>query len=433
MRENTRRASILLGAFMIFVLLMGAIVPLFQTNVNTPLPVEPTVAPTPTFPAPPADLQTIAFDRLYLHPTGLFAIGQPTGWEPSTPLTEPNRAAITMVNADALSVIEASVEQSNPPLFSLEQLDARFNDTYLATSWSRYGDWTETTRRVEDNQLVLDFALELNRQTYVARQVSWLEDGSIYTIRVVTPNNATDLLVYVLDNLVTTLQPFRQFADTPVNWSAYYDTVANHIIRYPQEWVVEDSAPGRPATIVAPDGTTLRLEALPNTTVSSDADAEAWALDAHPNATVLSVAPVQQGDASGSSVAYSFTTVDGEPQSGLAVLLNGADGTLHVADLRFNASSVDLNRALDEETAEATAEATEAPAVDTGENEALLAQVMQTFVILPPLNLSTAEATPTPLPTVATQEATEAPTEEADETDVAADDAEATAEATEGD
>ena len=38
-----------------------------------------------------------------------------------------------------------------------------------------------------------------------------------------------------------------------------------------------------------------------------------------------------------------YTTVDGSQESGLAVLLNGPDGTLHVANLLFPASDVDLN------------------------------------------------------------------------------------------
>jgi hypothetical protein len=175
--------------------------------------------------------------------------------------------------------------------------------------------------------------------------------------------------------------------------------------------------------------------------VADEAAAEAFVTGRQPNATVLSVAPVERGDAAGFSVAYAYTTADGDPQSGLTVLLN-ADNGLHVANLRFAGANVDLNALESADPApETTAEAT-AEAVAVASPDEVRAQVMNTFSLLPvTLNLAGANATPTPLPTTdaapeatddevaatETAEEAEAVETEAAETDAAAD---ATAEAT---
>ena len=76
---------------------------------------------------------------------------------------------------------------------------------------------------------------------------------------------------------------------------------------------------------------------------------------------MVSAVPVTRGLGQGFSVAYSYTTVDGSKQSGLSILLNGPDGALHIANLLFPASGIDLNTVvLDAPTAASTAEATTA-------------------------------------------------------------------------
>ena len=420
MQNSGKRASTALFAFMIVVLLAGAVVPMFRNNLDNPAQqVQPTVAPTATFPAPPA-LSTITFDQLYLQPSGIFAVGQPTGWEPSAPVNEPDRAAITMVNNTSLSVIEATVDQPATPAADADELSARFDETYLSASWSRYGAWDETARRVEGDRLVLDFNLTLNRQQYIARQISWTDGDWIYSTRAVAPANANQMVVHLVNGLADSLVPFKQFAGTPFDWSAHYDSLSSHIIRYPSNWRVDDSASGGPTSIVGPNGEALRLEWTPGVSVASEADAEAWLTQRQPNVTVLSVAPAARGDVSGFSVAYSYRSADGDPLSGQAVLLNDTNGGLHAANLRFAAGNVDLNALA--APAEADAEATaEAPVIASGEST--LAQVMSTFSLLPvTLDLASAEATPTPLPTAATTVEAEADVTEAAEADAVATD-----------
>jgi hypothetical protein len=445
---TSKRAGIFIGVFMIFVLIVGAFAPLLRQSAATQAPlVDPTEAPTPTFP-PPVDTTLISFDQSYLHPSGLFTVAQPDGWAPGQPISEENRAATTLINSAVFSVIEVSVEQSIPPLTTVDELDARFTHDYLAQSWSRYGDWTETQRRHDGDRLVLDFTLTLQNATYIARQAAWTDGDWIYTVRVVTPSNASGELIYVLDGMINSLHAYKEFLGTPFTWIAYYDPQASHIIRYPQNWVLSDTAPGRPSSITGPEGQAIRVESQAGVRVADEAAAGEWVQSARSGATILSTAPIERGEASGFSVAYAYTTVDGEAQSGLAILLNGTDEALHVANLHFPGANVDLNAERDamtgaqasaEATVEATAEGTAEPQPTsaTASPNAQLAVMMDTFRILPPINLApNPNATPTPLPTVVpavtTQEATVEATSEATAAPAEATDApaDATAEAT---
>lgn len=440
MENGAKRASIILGVFMAIVLIAGVIIPLFTNNLTTTTTTQTsTDTPAPTFPPPVSDFSTISFDQYYLHPTGLFILPQPTGYEVSQPNTSQTIAQVNLVNSSALSVIDAYVEDPGGPI-TAEELNARFDQATLAQSWARFSTWNELSRRMDGESLIIDFDVALQGQTYVARQKVWTDGDWIYVVRVLAPDNATNFLVYILDNLASRLQPFKQFIGTPFSWQSYYDHTLNHIIRYPSGWTVTDSAPGRPASITGTSGELLRVEARANTTIADEAAAREWVESQRSGATVLSVAPVTRDDASGFSVAYTFATVDGAPQSALAVLLNDSDGTLHVANLRFSADNVDLNsvqaaEAATTETApeaatEATAEATaEAPVTDAQTlHYQNLALAMTTFRLMPPMNLSAAslpQVTPTPLPTAAPVETTAEATDGVEATEEAiAEDAE---------
>jgi hypothetical protein len=244
----------------------------------------------------------------------------------------------------------------------------------LASSWSRYNTWKETgARRRENDRLLMDFELTLNKQTFVARQVAWTDGEWIYSVRVVTPENATDELLYVLDKTASTLTPNKEFATTPFDWKAYFDAQDSHIIRFPSNWVLADSAPGKPTSITSGDEIALRVETASGAINDEDA-ARAWVEDVRPGASILSVEPVTRDDGNGFSVAYAFKNIDGESQSGLAVLLNGAEDKLHIANIRFNGADVDLN-------------------TDAGkEAYGNLASVMSTFTVLPEINLAPATA-----------------------------------------
>jgi hypothetical protein len=219
----------------------------------------------------------------------------------------------------------------------------------------------------------MDFALTAQGQQYVSRQLAWTDGEWLYSVRVVTPDNATDALRHVLNGVAGSLTPIKAFASTPFGWSAYHDPLSNHIVRFPSAWTVADSAAGRPASISGPNSVALRVEAQAGASVADAAAARAWVEAARPGASVLNVVPVSREGGDGFAVAYRFTNADGEAQSALAVLLNGTDGALHSANLRFLGDGVDLT------TEEGRAAQPE------------LAQVMDTFLVLPPLAATATE------------------------------------------
>lgn len=430
MNNNARRASIYLGVFMAVVMLAGVFLPLIRQNARTAQDApDATTTSLPTFPPPPSDLTTITFDQLYLHPSGIFAIGQPDGWDASEPSRGTTIAQVNLVNDASLAVVDSYIEDPVSPISS-EELSEHFNESAINSSWANFTTWTESNRVYENDQLVIDFTVTLQGRTYVARQRAWTDDDWIYVVRVLVPENATDLLRYLLDNFVASLRPMTEFKGMPLNWSAYYDPDVSHIIRYPQEWTITDSAPGRPTSISSTDGILLRVESRASTSIADEAAATAFVEGTRSGISVVSVEPVERGLATGFSVAYSYTTVDGTQESGLAVLLNGPDGTLHVANLVFPASNVDLNNLPEDEvapesTAEATAEATSEPTAipNIGSAYSPLADVVNSFYVIEPLNLSASSlpATATPMPTLAptvalTTEATAEVTGEVTET-----------------
>jgi hypothetical protein len=299
----------------------------------------------PTFP-PPLAPETISFDQTYLHPSGLFTVAEPSGWQASQPQTTREGVRALLTNTDAQSLVQVDVDRpvtaGEEPL-TLDDVDVRLNDAWLGSSWREYSRWSESSReRTDDDRLVMDFELQSNNQTFVARQEAWTDGDWIYSVRVVTPANATETLRYVLEGVAASLEPKKEFVGTPFDWKAYFDSQDTHLIRFPSTWELSDSAPGRPTSITGED-VALRVESDTGTVIDSEDTASAWVENTRTGTSVLSVEPVSRDGSEGYSVAYSIKTVDGDTQSGLAVLLNGPDETLHVANLQFPARDIDLN------------------------------------------------------------------------------------------
>jgi hypothetical protein len=440
MNRNARRASIILGVFMAVVLVGSTFLQLLSPGTTTTQTTPPTQRIDPTFP-PPLDSASLTFDALYLHPSGIFAVPQPAGFVPSQPSSQLNVAQINMVNQEALAVIDAFVQNPATPING-DTLDTYFTAEVLDQTWSNFQNWTENSRRRDGDDLVIDFSVRFQNQNYVARQRAWTDGEWIYAVRVLAPENATNFLIAALDGVSAGMVPLKQFAGQPFNWVLTFDPISRVGIRHPQDWAVTDSAPGRPASIDGSQGETLRFETQAGN-VTDEAGAAAWLETSRPGASVLSIVPIT-GAYSGFRVAYSTTTVDGDPQSGLAALINVTADTLAVANLRFDGESVDLNAisAQAQQVAEATPEAESTPEPISAEQayHEQLALILSSLSVLPPLNLSADSvpptATPRPTSTTAptaeatadgTAEATEAATVEAE---AATAEPEATAEAT---
>lgn len=418
MNDNTRRISLILGVFMAIVLIAGTILPLFQNNsAQTQQLPDPTAVPSATFPPPITDFTGIALDQLYLHPTGLYTIAQPTGWTITGPTTQPGIAQVGMNNGENLAVIDAYIQKPVAPVTSIEDVSAQLTQDVLGQTWARFNQWSEATREIRDDRLIIDFNVDFRRQEYVARQVTWFDNQYIYSVRVVAPNNAIDLVRWLTENLPATLTLNSALAFAPFEWQAKYDPIANTIVRYPQTWTVQDNAPGITSSVVGSGGETLRIDTLAHEGALDEAFARQFVAQQQSNAEVLSVTPVTRDSAGGFAVSYSFRTADGEPFSGQAVLLGG-DGSVSAANLRFPGAEVDLSAL---PAADATPEA--APADATPAAEATLvpvaadpvaayrdyATILETFRLTTPIPLNPLNLPPTntPLPTLA---ATSTPT-----------------------
>ncbi|MCC6616242.1 MAG: hypothetical protein IT320_22410 [Anaerolineae bacterium] len=394
---------------MAIVLIAGTILPLFSNNAQTTTQTtDPTAIPSPTFPAPVTDFSGISFDQVYLHPSGLYTIAQPTGWAILNPVTQSEVAQVGMNNGENLSVIDAYIQKPALPVADAQGISDTLTRDVLAQTWTRYNRWEETNRRIEDDRLIIDFSIVFNRQDYVARQVSWTDGQYIYSVRVVAPSNAIDLLHFLLDNLPATLHPVPGMDVAPFNWQAFYDPYAYHILRYPQTWSQQDVAAGRTASIIGTQGESMRVEISDLSGALDETAASDYVTSMVPNATILSVEPVTRDSADGFGVAYSTSNADGEPFSGYALLLTTGDGKLHTVNLRFPGSAIDLSTlpaATEAAAAEPTASADATPEPATSDPNAAYrdyATIMETFHIIEPIPLSADSLPPTatPLPTL---------------------------------
>jgi len=350
MNNWTKYFTIGFGIVLSIAMVASLILPLLSQNVGhnlQPQAVEPTDVPLPTLPAPPNTAE-IDFDRTYLHPSGLLTVGVPTGWNPTVQSNTENEVRASFGNSDALSVIEARVISPTEDIAEGEALSGYFSDTWLGQTWRDYQSWEETNRDITDEgRVVIDFNLTRSRANYIARQESWVEDGEIYSVRVVTAENAPEELIYLLDGVIQNVQLVETYEGTPLAWSGYFDSTDKHLIRYPETWQVTDAADGLPATITG-DDVTMIVETL-DVALESEDDAVDWIENWRSGIEALTVELVEVDGVSGYEVSYKLTTLDGAPESGLAVLLNGTDNRLHVANARIANTDVDLQDATAEE------------------------------------------------------------------------------------
>jgi hypothetical protein len=331
MQKNSKRFTVVFAISMAIIMAVTLFLPAIAPE--QPLPqLEPTATPPPpTLPPPMTDFSGIHFEEPYLHPSGLFSIEVPTGWDISSPVHTALVSRVVLNNPTALSVIEVSVDEPAEPVSTLEELSARYTTAVLASSWRTYGGWEELSRRVEDDRLFIDFALTQNQQSYLARDKIWIDGDWTYTVRVVVPSNARDLLFHMVDIMPDHFYPYAHFAGTPVGWNGYFDPINRHAIRYPETWTLADAAPGRPASFLSGDGVQMRVEARDGA-VSDEAQAVALVEGLRSGIEVGEVAAVERPGGEGFSVSYVYTDPDGERRSGFAVVLTGDDGRLHLAD-----------------------------------------------------------------------------------------------------
>jgi hypothetical protein len=341
--RRRQRTYAIFAIFMVVLMAATAILPSIAPNTTLQQDIEPTATVIPTFPAPPADLSEITFDQTYLHPSALYLVDYPEDWAPSRPSNNGTQVQVNFENTAAQSIIETYIEVPQPAPQSLQDVSARYDDSTLDAGWRRYNDWEETGREldVENNAVVIDFELTLRGQTFLARHYAELRDGRIYVTRVVTPSNARELLLDLLDKARNAIHPVELFEDTPVEWNGYYSGEDNLVVRYPNSWALRDGGPGQPVTIELTGQAVLRIETVEGAVANEDA-ARAFIEARQPGATIRTIRAAERNGASGWEVSYSYRTLEGEPQSALAVILPDGENTLRVATVRVANQDVDL-------------------------------------------------------------------------------------------
>lgn len=343
MNRTTKTFTYIIGIVMSVAMVGSLILPMLSGQIaqgELEAEPEPTPWPNPTLPAPP-DTSAITFESQYLHSSGLFSFGAPTGWSPTAGSNTRDELRANLSNGALQSIVEVRLSENYSGIADPDALSDFLDRTWLNHTWSGYSTWDETSRKITaEGRVQIDFNLSRGRSHLIARQESWLEDGDIYSVRVVMAENAPRELKFILKGVSSGIQRLPIYAGAPFGWNAYFDNLDKHIVRYPAEWEVTDAAPGLPATIVGDDVTFV--VATYDVAIDSEDAAADWIEERRPGAEARSVEAVEVDAAPGYKVSYRFTSLDGDVASGLLIMLNGSDNRLHVANVRVTEIDQDL-------------------------------------------------------------------------------------------
>jgi len=388
--QQVLRAGAVFG--IIALLLLSSLPQVLQNTTTVNTGPTPTLIDTSTaaqaFPTVPPGGTPIVVNGTFFHPTGLFSVVQVTGWD--RPGEKPDetiipsgnatltRAGTTFINTSAASVIHTLVE-SDPqkPVSKLEDLKDFFNKENLDAAWALYkGGWTETGRRIDGDAYVIDFNLSHNNQTYMAQQLTKLNNGWMMTLRLVVPNNNPDLLSKLRAAVLPTFHLWTQALSAPLDWGTIADS--GYMVRYPPAWNRIEGAPGRPYTLSGQSGAdviTLSTRAYASTQLTGQDAAKAWLLKEHPKATIQGVTDEPRGDAIGYTLAYIDRDADGNQHSTITTVLNTPQTSLAALTMQLTTGDRNL------------LEGTNVPAE--------IAQIRKTFFAL---DTGTPAVSPTPTP-----------------------------------
>jgi hypothetical protein len=338
---------------------------LTQTAQNSNIPPTPTINLTPAsvvFPPVPEGGTSVVADYSYFHSSGLMSLPHLVGWDPaaggpdqsSEQRIEPAPGAategasqltlvgVTFISSSTLSVVHAFSERDpGRKAQNLQALDAYYDKTNLDQAWSNFtGGWKELNRGINGDLFVINFELYLSGSTYLGRQITTFENDWMMVLRLVAPNNNPRLL----DQLQTAVFPkyhlWVQGLIAPISWAAVTDNVLGYMIRYPPDWRLTDGSATRPYTVtgtLGSDNITLVTRVEPNKAVNSEDDVRAWLKANFPNSTPQTIKAESHTGAQGFAVSYVVPDPDGNQQSAVATLLNGANGSLYTANLHSSA------------------------------------------------------------------------------------------------
>ncbi len=350
MNQTTKTFTYIIGIVMTVAMVGSLILPMLSSQVGMTDPYsltpDPTALPEPTMPPPP-DIATIDFDSRYLHRSGLFTIGVPSGWNPQSDSSSEVELRASMNNPAVHSVVEVRINKNADGISDAAGLSEYLDNSWLSYTWGGYTRWDETSRALADEGIVrIDFNLERGPIHLIARQESWLAGDDIFTVRVVATENAAQELKFLLRGVAETIEWLPQYVGAPFAWDVYYDELDKHMLRFPSNWEVTDAAPGLPATVLG-DGLTLAVATF-DVLLASEDEARAWLQGWRYGVEAQSAGAVEVDGADGYRISYRLRNLDGGVESGAVIALNGTDNRLHVANLR----AADVDQDLLEATAE---------------------------------------------------------------------------------
>ncbi len=193
--------------------LAGTIEALQTETYNLALTPAPTATLTPwmTFIPPPTGTPPINFGPLYRHSSGVFKIMPPAGWTERTGEVE-----VTWTSPNNwFTVIHVFYEAYGPDV-----LLHRFGVLLYAFatadhSFEQYDSYRITGFDPQADPMTMDFEVYSGNQPYRARQWFGFQENIIWFVRVVVPASYPELLDYLGERLVATLEVYPQGQPEP--------------------------------------------------------------------------------------------------------------------------------------------------------------------------------------------------------------------------
>ena len=333
-REMQKRMSIIIGSFLVIVMGATAILPAISTPTQTQT-IETTPLPSPEPFPQPIMYTDLDFSARYLHPSALYTvpIPQPLGWNQILPSSEAGLSRVTM--RSELHVIEVYIQ--NAQGLTAEDLVEQFSNTILERTWRNYQNIERRgPGELRDDRFYVDYNLTLNRRNFNARHLAWTDGDRLYVVRVVGPSNATELTIFLTEQMAAEIHAIPNFQMGDAGWSGHYDALAGYAIRFPADWELQDSAAGQPTSIAIDQGTSLRLASLP-VVVDSEGEGHRLLAAEITNANILSSIDWEGGYL----VSFTHETALGAERSGLWRILPLSESTL-IAEIDLAENELDM-------------------------------------------------------------------------------------------
>lgn len=272
--------------------------------------------------------------------SGLFQAFQPasTRWYVYQDNYAPNENRANLIFRGQCAIIHNFVQLGFNYDTPEELSEAVFNDDYFTTEWLSYPEWELTSRTFDAPYVIMDFDLvgrpEGNCPTdYVGRQISWMENGLLYNVRLVVMKTDKSSLDKLQALTVPSFTTYAYNADiiSQQGWRSRSNLDEGYFIVIPSYFLIDTVADYVGTAQMA--SYQINIETSADTPLASAEEAQAWLMNYRSGITILDNETVEQPFATGYRFSFSFENSDGDSFSGAASLLNDADGKLYVAEI----------------------------------------------------------------------------------------------------